>query len=126
MPTFLLPQPLPIDGLSCLTDTAVWLGKTAQSQMRDQIQRAGLSIGDSEDVITLTPGCVATADAIRLFVSASEGVEGDVVENALEIINNPSSVKLLQYGITNDTAWEVGLACGGDIKIRIDTMKSNG
>ena len=48
------------------------------------------------------------------------------IENALEIINTPSSVKLLQYGITNDTAWEVGLACGGDIKIRIDTMKSNG
>ena len=53
-------------------------------------------------------------------------VEGDVVANALEIINTPASVRLLQYGITNDTAWEVGLACGGDIKIRIDTIKSNG
>ena len=53
-------------------------------------------------------------------------VEGDVVENALEIINTPYSVKLLQYGITNDTAWEVGLACGGDIKIRIDSIQNDG
>jgi len=53
-------------------------------------------------------------------------VEGDVVENALEIINKPNSVKLLQYGITNDTAWEVGLACGGDIKIRIDSIQNDG
>ena len=53
-------------------------------------------------------------------------LKGDVVENALEIINKPNSVKLLQYGITNDTAWEVGLACGGDIKIRIDSIQNDG
>jgi xanthine/CO dehydrogenase XdhC/CoxF family maturation factor len=41
------------------------------------------------------------------------------------MINSPS-VKLLQYGITNDKAWEVGLACGGDIKIRIESLKNNG
>ena len=63
-----------------------------------------------------------------LMVGSVSGgcVEGDVVENALEIINTPSSVKLLQYGITNDTAWEVGLACGGDIKIRIDSIQNDG
>ena len=70
---------------------------------------------------------LAIRDDGLMVGSVSGGcVEGDVVENALEIINTPSSVRLLQYGITNDTAWEVGLACGGDIKIRIDTMKSNG
>jgi carbonic anhydrase/acetyltransferase-like protein (isoleucine patch superfamily) len=86
VPTFLLPQPLPIEGLSCLTDHAVWLGKTAISQMRDQVDRAGLAIGESEDVVTLTPGCVATADAIRRFVLMSDGVEGDVVGVLPDII----------------------------------------
>ena len=42
------------------------------------------------------------------------------------IRDRPYSVKLLKYGITNDTAWEVGLACGGDIKIRIDSIQNDG
>ena len=70
---------------------------------------------------------LAIRDDGLMVGSVSGGcVEGDVVENALEIINTPNSVKLLQYGITNDTAWEVGLACGGDIKIRIDSIQNDG
>tara|TARA_B100000925_G_scaffold156933_1_gene117887 strand:- start:1225 stop:1551 length:327 start_codon:yes stop_codon:yes gene_type:complete len=70
---------------------------------------------------------LAIRDDGLMVGSVSGGcVEGDVVENALEIINKPNSVKLLQYGITNDTAWEVGLACGGDIKIRIDSIQNDG
>ena len=70
---------------------------------------------------------LAIRDDGLMVGSVSGGcVEGDVVENALEIINTPYSVKLLQYGITNDTAWEVGLACGGDIKIRIDSIQNDG
>ncbi len=49
-------------------------------------------------------------------------VEGDVVANALELFDDPK-VKIIDYGITNDTAWEVGLACGGDIRIRIEILK---
>ena len=69
---------------------------------------------------------LAIRDDGMMVGSVSGGcVEGDVVSNAMEIINTPT-VKLLQYGITNGKAWEVGLACGGDIKIRIESLKSNG
>ena len=69
---------------------------------------------------------LAIRDDGMMVGSVSGGcVEGDVVSNAMEIINTPT-VKLLQYGITNDKAGEVGLACGGDIKIRIESLKSNG
>mgnify|MGYP005691120875 FL=1 len=68
---------------------------------------------------------LAIRDDGLMVGSVSGGcVEGDVVSNALEIIGKPT-IKLLQYGITNDKAWEVGLACGGDIKIRIESLESN-
>ena len=35
-------------------------------------------------------------------------------------------IKIIDYGITNDTACEVGLACGGDIRIRLEILRSNG
>ena len=68
---------------------------------------------------------LAIRDDGLMVGSVSGGcVEGDVVSNALEIIGKPT-IKLLQYGITNDKAWEVGLACGGDIKIRIESLEGN-
>ena len=51
-------------------------------------------------------------------------VEGDVVANAMDLIENPR-IKILDYGITNNTAWEVVLACGGDIKIRLEVLENN-
>ena len=69
---------------------------------------------------------LAVRDDGLMVGSVSGGcVEGDVVSNALDIIGT-SKVKLIQYGITNDQAWEVGLACGGDIKIRIESLENNG
>ena len=65
-------------------------------------------------------------DKGEFFGSVSGGcVEGDVVANALDLFDNPK-VKIIDYGITNDTAWEVGLACGGDIRIRLEILRSNG
>ena len=54
--------------------------------------------------------------------SVSAGcVEGAVVEEALESIQN-NKPKLLKYGITNDQAFEVGLACGGEIEIFVEPL----
>ena len=69
---------------------------------------------------------LAIRDDGHMIGSVSGGcVEGDVVANALELFDNPK-VKIIDYGITNDTAWEVGLACGGDIRIRLEILRSNG
>ena len=68
---------------------------------------------------------LAIRDDGHMIGSVSGGcVEGDIVANALELFEDPK-VKIIDYGITNDTAWEVGLACGGDIRIRLEILNSN-
>ncbi len=54
--------------------------------------------------------------------SVSAGcVEGAVVETAMELIKTQQS-KLLHYGISDDTALNVGLMCGGKIEIFVRPM----
>ncbi len=48
-------------------------------------------------------------------------VEGAVIEQARDVIKT-GRPKLVQYGIADETAWEVGLACGGSIKVFIEKL----
>jgi xanthine dehydrogenase accessory factor len=50
-------------------------------------------------------------------------IEGDVLTVALDIMAGGKS-KLLQYGVTNDEAWEVGLACGGRIGVYLQPVEA--
>ena len=49
-------------------------------------------------------------------------VEGAVVEEALEAIND-GKPRLLDFGVSDDQAWEVGLACGGKIQIFVERVE---
>ncbi len=48
-------------------------------------------------------------------------IEGTVVEEALDIMRT-GDPKLMEFGISNTRAWEVGLACGGKIKVFIEPL----
>jgi len=48
-------------------------------------------------------------------------VEGAVVEEALEVMRT-GKAKLLDIGVSNSRAWEVGLACGGKLEIFIEPI----
>lgn len=48
-------------------------------------------------------------------------VEGAVVESALGVLSENRPV-VLEYGVTDETAWEVGLACGGQIEILVEPV----
>ncbi|MDH3506342.1 MAG: XdhC family protein [Gammaproteobacteria bacterium] len=66
---------------------------------------------------------LAVADDGRFEGSVSAGcVEGAVIEAAQEVIATGSQ-QLLQYGVTNDEAWAVGLACGGQIEILVERIE---
>lgn len=48
-------------------------------------------------------------------------IEGAVITAALESLEN-GQPKLLEYGVSNEMAWEVGLACGGRIQVFVDPL----
>ena len=58
------------------------------------------------------------------FVGSVSGgcIEGAVVTEALDVMKTKSP-KILEYGITNELAWEVGLACGGQVKIFVEALE---
>jgi xanthine dehydrogenase accessory factor len=51
-------------------------------------------------------------------------VEGAVVEACLEVLKGERPM-LLQYGVSDETAWDVGLACGGTIEIFVEQVHSD-
>src|SRR5258707_13736443 len=56
---------------------------------------------------------LAVDDAGRFVGSVSGGcIEGAVIKEAKETIAS-GKPKLLDFGVTNEQAWEVGLACAG-------------
>ena len=48
-------------------------------------------------------------------------VEGAVIQEAAGIIRD-GGVKLLEFGVTNEEAWEVGLACGGEVRVFLERI----
>ena len=69
-------------------------------------------------------GSKLAVDADGAFVGSVSGgcVEGAVVEGAQEVIRD-GHPRLLDFGITDDQAWEVGLACGGKIEIFVERVE---
>ena len=58
----------------------------------------------------------------ELVGSVSGGcIEGAVVREALDAIRDGKS-RLLQYGVTDERAWEVGLACGGTVQVYVERL----
>ncbi len=48
-------------------------------------------------------------------------VEGAVVTEALDVIVE-GAPKLLEFGVADETAWRVGLSCGGRIKVYVERV----
>jgi xanthine/CO dehydrogenase XdhC/CoxF family maturation factor len=66
---------------------------------------------------------LAVNDQSAFVGSVSGGcVEGAVVEEALRAIAD-GRPRTLEFGVTNEMAWEVGLACGGRIRIFVERVE---
>ena len=48
-------------------------------------------------------------------------VEGAVVFDAIDAIES-GEPKMLEFGVADETAWEVGLTCGGRIKVFVEPV----
>ncbi len=66
---------------------------------------------------------LAIAEDGRMVGSVSGGcIEGSVVTEALEIIAG-APARLLSFGVDDDTAWAVGLACGGTVEVWVEAIE---
>ncbi len=68
-------------------------------------------------------GSQLVVDAEGRFEGAVSGgcVEGEVISQAQALIGTGGH-KILEFGVADETAWRVGLACGGRIKIYIEAV----
>ena len=48
-------------------------------------------------------------------------VEGAVVAEALEVIES-GQPRMLEFGVADETAWKVGLSCGGTIRVLLEKV----
>ena len=65
---------------------------------------------------------MAVTKSGRMAGSVSGGcIEGAVAEAALKTIAS-GKPHLLDFGVSNERAWEVGLACGGKVKVFVEKL----
>ncbi|MGK6314914.1 XdhC family protein [Neorhizobium sp. DT-125] len=48
-------------------------------------------------------------------------VEGAVITEALDVIAS-GAPKMLEFGVADETAWRVGLSCGGRIRVYVERL----
>src|SRR5476651_770714 len=98
------------DTESILTEAASWRRDGRNVALATVVQTWGSSprpVGSK----------LAVDDAGHMIGSVSGGcVEGAVVERAQEVIRT-GSPEVLDFGVSDQQAWDVGLACGGKVKI---------
>jgi len=68
-------------------------------------------------------GSHLVVDADGNFEGSVSGgcVEGAVVAEAVDVIGD-GTPKMLEFGVADETAWRVGLSCGGRIKVYVEKL----
>ena len=49
-------------------------------------------------------------------------VETAVVRECMSLVNEKKTFKKIEFKVSNESAWEVGLACGGEIAIFLEQI----
>ena len=98
-----------------LSDLDTWLRGDQPIALATVVQTWGSSPRRSGAKMALTPDGKITG-------SVSGGcVEGAVYETGVEVLKSKRP-QLLHFGVADETAWEVGLACGGSIDIFVKPL----
>jgi xanthine/CO dehydrogenase XdhC/CoxF family maturation factor len=68
-------------------------------------------------------GSQLAVDGEGTFVGSVSGgcIEGAVVREALAAIKD-GRPRTLEFGVSNEQAWEVGLACGGTVRVYVERL----
>ncbi len=68
-------------------------------------------------------GSQLAVDDTGSFVGSVSGgcIEGAVVKEAMGVIGD-GKPRTLKFGVTNEQAWDVGLACGGTVRVYVERL----
>ena len=103
-------------------------------EVRDPLQIAENWVGEGRDVALATVvetwgsaprpvGSHLVIDAEGNFHGSVSGgcVEGAVVTEAMDVLESRKP-RMLEFGVADETAWRVGLSCGGRIKVYVERL----
>jgi xanthine/CO dehydrogenase XdhC/CoxF family maturation factor len=104
------------DNEQILSQAAKWRGEGKGVALATVVSTWGSSPRPSGSKLAL-------ADDGAFTGSVSGGcVEGAVIEEGLKAIKD-GQPRLLSFGVTDERAWEVGLACGGKIDVFVERVE---
>jgi xanthine/CO dehydrogenase XdhC/CoxF family maturation factor len=70
-------------------------------------------------------GSQLLVDEYGAFLGSVSGgcIEGAVITAALEVIES-GTPRILDFGVSDERAWEVGLSCGGKVRVYVEALES--
>lgn len=103
------------------TDTDILA--TAESWARDGRGVALATVVETWGSAPRPVGSHLVIDGEGNFLGSVSGgcVEGAVVTEAVDVITDGKS-RTLEFGVADETAWKVGLSCGGRIKVYVEKV----
>ena len=114
------------------TNAGGWPGALRASDplgLAAEWQRAGRQVALATVVETwgsspCPPGSQLAVDDRGHFEGSVSGgcVEGAVIERAAAVLAS-GRAETLEFGIADETAWSVGLACGGRVRIYVERLE---
>ena len=96
---------------------------TAETWMREGRDVAVATVIDTWGSAPRPRGSHLVIDAEGNFEGSVSGgcVEGEVITEALGVIDT-GEPRILEFGVADETAWRVGLSCGGRIRVRVERL----
>lgn len=69
-------------------------------------------------------GSQLLVDDKKSFLGSVSGgcIEGAVINEAVEVIAD-GKPRLLEFGVSDEQAWDVGLACGGRVRVFVERLE---
>jgi xanthine/CO dehydrogenase XdhC/CoxF family maturation factor len=98
--------------------------KAAEDWRRDGKRVALATVVETWGSAPRPIGANLVIDEAGNFLGSVSGgcVEGAVVAEALDVIES-GQPKLLEFGVADETAWKIGLSCGGTIRVYVEKVE---
>ena len=95
----------------------------AESWLQDGKEVAIATVVETWGSAPRPAGSHLVIDADGNFHGSVSGgcVEGAVIAEAADVIET-GEPRMLEFGVADETAWQVGLSCGGRIKVYVERL----